>query len=121
MQATRKDGYMPKGTTIDGRVTDVFSGPQVLPADMVNGRNWDLITHGGFLTYPHRDGTGMGTYTFVRTGGKIWVYLRPDLDKFATRTEAYNASNGMFDYGKPPFADHLDEMQAILLEEGDIL
>ncbi len=122
MQITSKDGYMlAKGHQVDSKTVDTFSGPQVLPVDMLNVRSWDILTHGGFLTYPHRDGTGMGTYSYVRTGAKIWVYLRPDIDDLHPRSEAYKALDGAFDATEPNLKDYVGTMRAVLLEEGDLL
>ncbi|KAG6369558.1 hypothetical protein JVT61DRAFT_14261 [Boletus reticuloceps] len=38
-------------------------------------RGWDLMTHGGFVTYPHHDASGLCTYMNVRSGTRIWAYI----------------------------------------------
>lgn len=50
-------------------------GVQAVSGDSEKIRGWDLMTHGGFLTYPHHDARGMATYVTVRSGKKIWGYL----------------------------------------------
>ena len=54
-----------------------LSGPQVTLLDTWKAQHWDLFTHPGFLTYPHHDGAGNATFTFMRYGCKIWGAIRP--------------------------------------------
>ncbi|KAH7904348.1 hypothetical protein BJ138DRAFT_1119503 [Hygrophoropsis aurantiaca] len=38
---------------------------------------WRLVTHPGFVTFPHHDCCGMGTYVVGDVGCKIWAVMRP--------------------------------------------
>jgi hypothetical protein len=51
-------------------------GPQLIRFDNWRSQAWDLITHAGFLTYPHHDANGLCTYTFTQCGMKIWGSLQ---------------------------------------------
>lgn len=51
-------------------------GPQLIRYDNWRSQAWDLITHGGFLTYPHHDANGLCTYTYIQCGMKIWAALQ---------------------------------------------
>lgn len=46
--------------------------------DTWRSASWDTFTHAGFLTYPHHDGNGFLTYSYVRAGAKLWGYLHLD-------------------------------------------
>lgn len=46
-------------------------------ADTISPLQWVLLCHGGFYTEYHHDGEGTGTYVWVHTGRKDWVYFRP--------------------------------------------
>jgi hypothetical protein len=35
-----------------------------------------IISHGGFVTYPHKDGGGYNTWVYVHEGRKLWTYYR---------------------------------------------
>lgn len=52
-----------------------YYGVQFISGDTERVRGWDLLTHGGFLTYPHHDASGNCTYVTVRSGSKIWAYI----------------------------------------------
>lgn len=52
-----------------------YYGVQFVSGDTERVRGWDLMTHGGFLTYPHHDASGHCTYVTVRSGTKIWAYI----------------------------------------------
>ena len=47
--------------------------------DGFTATRWDLLTHGGFHTWPHHDASGMATWILMRTGCKIWCPLIPNL------------------------------------------
>ena len=52
-----------------------FVGVQTVSTDVDRVRGWDLLTHGGFVTYPHHDASGLATFVNVRSGSKIWAYI----------------------------------------------
>ena len=39
------------------------TGPRHLMYDFIWSRSWNLLTHGGFLTYAHHDANGQMTWT----------------------------------------------------------
>lgn len=51
-------------------------GLQIVHFDNWRSSAWDVITHGGFLTYPHHDSVGQMVYAYIRTGAKLWGYLK---------------------------------------------
>ena len=49
--------------------------------DFVRSRSWNLLTHGGFLTY-----AGQMTWTACHSGAKLWVFINPkDMSKYKTK------------------------------------
>lgn len=52
-----------------------YIGPQVIRFDQIRTQSWDLISHGGFLTWPHHDANGLCTFMQVQSGMKIWGML----------------------------------------------
>ncbi|KAI6001233.1 hypothetical protein EDD15DRAFT_2230494 [Pisolithus albus] len=95
---------------------------QLMNFDAWRSRAWDVMTHGGFLTYPHRDATGFLTYSYVQTGAKIWAYIHLDevdeLDSHdvATKWNAY--------YKYPMATETYNEnviIGTVLLEKGAVL
>ena len=69
MMATASQSYI----TLDGKsskgVESGLVGPQLMHFDNWRGSGWDVITHGGFLTYPHHDAAGLLTFSYMRAGG----------------------------------------------------
>lgn len=57
--------------------------------DTWRSTSWDIFTHAGFLTYPHHDGNGLLTYSYVRTGAKLWGYLHLDKVNEDNRTDVH--------------------------------
>jgi hypothetical protein len=70
--ATMNVCHLPK---TGGNSEKNLMGVQTVTGDSEKVRGWDLLTHGGFLTYPHHDACGLATYVTVRSGKKIWAYL----------------------------------------------
>jgi hypothetical protein len=79
---------------------------------------WELHTHGGFLTYPHHDASGLCTYVFTRSGIKIWCYQRPNIANYETRKDFFKALDGI---GSPDGYKSLQEVGTFLLEPGSLL
>jgi hypothetical protein len=42
-------------------------------------QNWELHTHGSFLSYPHHDAAGLCTYVYVKLGAKLWALFCPKI------------------------------------------
>lgn len=58
--------------------------------DFVRSKSWDLLTHGGFLTYAHHDADGQMTWTACRSGAKLWVSVNPkDTSKYKTKESLF--------------------------------
>lgn len=70
--ATMNNCHLPREEPNDGKP---FFGAKVITGDTELVRGWDLLTHGGFLTYPHHDPCGLATYVTLRSGTKIWGFL----------------------------------------------
>ncbi|KAG8221213.1 hypothetical protein J3R82DRAFT_2791 [Butyriboletus roseoflavus] len=52
-------------------------GPSVIRSGMWTLQGWRLVTHPGFITFLHRDCSGMCTYIIGNLGAKIWAVMRP--------------------------------------------
>ena len=52
------------------------TGPLVMDYDLAKLSHWDLVTMGGFYTYPHHDANGYCTWVSVRCGAKVWGIRR---------------------------------------------
>jgi hypothetical protein len=75
--ATMNNSHLPK----TGKNKDkAYYGVQMISGDAEKVRGWDLMTHGGFVTYPHHDASGLCTYITVRSGTKIWAYFGTPTD-----------------------------------------
>lgn len=97
-----------------------YYGVQGILGDTERVRGWDLITHGGFLTYGHHDACGLCTYTTPRSGSKIWVYL-------GTLDEDEKDLESLFEAWDRLFAEGLEmrlpdvPVGALVLRKGDTL
>ena len=98
-----------------------FIGPQLMLHDSWRMAGWDLLTHGGFLTYPHHDASGLCTYVTIRSGSKIWCYLDVPGSASMSRDALFRAWDGLF-------ADNIGleftrraRPGTIVLERGDTL
>ncbi|KIJ57509.1 hypothetical protein HYDPIDRAFT_35036 [Hydnomerulius pinastri MD-312] len=112
-----RDGKAKKSDAADGD----FIGIQTILFDTWRCTGWDLLTHGGFLTYPHHDASGMCTYVSVRSGTKIWGYLDTPESGKMNRT-------ALFDSWDQVFRDNINlsfttcaKAGTVLLQRGDTL
>lgn len=108
-----------KGT---GAKASGLLGPQTMHFDSWRSGGWDVMTHAGFLTYPHHDAGGLLTFSYVRTGAKLWGYVQLD--------DVDNEDQGMVitrwtDYYSTPMATETYnknvKIGTIVLEPGSIL
>ena len=99
-----------------------LSGPQVTVLDTWKAQHWDLFTHPGFLTYPHHDGAGNATFTFMRYGCKIWGAIRPRIPSGDTsRRTVFNVLRQILrPTGNPEYMESSDIFNIFLLP-GDLL
>ena len=53
------------------------NGPKTVLYDLLRSMRWELLTHGGFLTYGHHDAEGQVTWNTARSGAKLWIIIQP--------------------------------------------
>jgi hypothetical protein len=98
-------------------------GPQALRYDHVSIIRWNLISHGGYGTYPHKDANGLCTWIFAHVGVKIWAilepkYLSPQHDRRAAQFKLHTRMMGA------PFTwqyEQASDMYTSFLAPGDML
>jgi hypothetical protein len=93
-------------------------GPSYSYFDMWRQQGWELHTHGGFLTYPHHDAAGLCTYMYIRSGAKIWAFIRPQLHEYQSRPELFARQDQLGIYQN---YQSIQPMAVILLEPGELL
>lgn len=114
--ATMNDCHVPAAG--DNREKQ-FYGVQSILGDSERLRGWDLMTHGGFLTYPHHDAGGLCTYVTVRSGSKIWAYIGNRKSSPSTRQALFKEWDSMFSTFETSFGKY--QLGAVVLECGDTL
>lgn len=60
-----------KRMKVDARTADT------VPYDAVALNEWKLVASACYLTYPHQDAGGFGTWIELEDRIKIWVFLKP--------------------------------------------
>ena len=109
-----------KRPEISGEGNPENFGPRVMLFDAWRGQGWDLLSHGGFVTYPHHDASGLCTYVYPRSGCKIWGYFLPSIDQPGQNREVlFKKFDKLPGIAEGDFKK--EEMGTILLEEGEIL
>jgi hypothetical protein len=97
-----------------------FLGPQVMLYDAWRGQGWALLSHGGFVTYPHHDASGLCTYVYPRSGCKLWGYFHPSvMEANQNRETLFKVFDTLPGALEGTFKE--EQLGTILLEEGDIL
>lgn len=88
---------------------------------MWQGQGWDIITHGGCLTYPHHDALGAVTFVTPRSGEKMWGIIKVK-DRYSpdNRVDLFDEFDSILDELTIPSKERF-VMGTILLEEGDML
>jgi hypothetical protein len=119
---TRRDHYANVKTNIPtGALDKSQQGPQVILYDMWRGQGWDIISHGGFLTYPHHDVSGEVTFLTPCSGAKMWGIIKVKGDRTPdNRLDLFEEFDAMLDESSTPSEERF-VMGSILLEEGDML
>lgn len=97
-----------------------YFGVQAVSGDSEKVRGWDLMTHGGFVTYGHHDADGLCTYVTPRSGSKIWVYLDTANSTSADRAKLFEDWDGVFSSSTEMEVTKVP-MGALLLRKGDTL
>lgn len=97
-------------------------GPRVVLYDVIRAKTWDLLTHGGFVTYIHHDADGQLTWTTCRSGAKIWFIIRPKASE-ERKAKSMKALFSLYDKLLTDSNSVPDEFEVavILLEPGKTL
>jgi hypothetical protein len=104
-----------------GALDKSHQGPQVILYDMWRGQGWDIITHGGFLTYPHHNVSGAVTFITPRSGAKMWGIIKVKEEHSPDNwVDLFEEFDSILDENSTPSEERL-VMGTILLEEGDML
>ena len=84
--------------------------------------HWNLLTHPGFVTYPHKDANDLCTWIYAHQGVKVWGILRPTYNaEKGSKEDVFKAHDAMV---RPPADlswDNESEMYTIFLAAGDLL
>ena len=109
--------YLP---WMEWNATKAFFRTQTMLGDSEKLCGWDLLTHGGFLTYPHHNAAGLCTYVTMQSGSKIWGYLDTPNSHNVDEETLFRDLNNIFHNNI-----NLDFMKykvaTILLQHGDTL
>lgn len=117
MSVTMRDHYGDKGTKVKPSINPAFLGPQVILYDNSRVIGWDILAHGGFLTYPHHDADGYNTFVYPRSGAKVWAIIRIKKDLLSTNRDLlFNKFDSLINTTSPNLDDSA-VMGTILLEE----
>ena len=95
---------------------------QAIQLDNWKAGGWNVMTHGLFLTYPHHDAAGQLTYSYIRSGAKVWGYI--DL-KGVDHSDQGAVLKSWSAYYRDPMASKTYnqgvKLGTVLLEQGSIL
>jgi len=94
--------------------------PETVRAANWSAPGWRLVTHPGFLTWPHFDCCGFATYVVAEEGCKLWGVMRPRAEECNSEwkkvPELYQKIQVTGQDGRYPC-----DMEVIVLERGDVL
>ena len=83
---------------------------------------WALLTHAGFVTYPHKDADGVCTWVYAHQGVKIWGILKPTCETTrCSKEDLFQAHDKMI---SPPGEwtwEQNSSMYTMFLAAGDLL
>ena len=66
----------PSTSSFDFKPSGVLKeGAQWIENDVEKMKRWMLLSGSSFLTWPHYDAGGLGTWTQLLNGLKIWIFL----------------------------------------------
>jgi hypothetical protein len=83
---------------------------------------WNLLTHPGFVTYPHKDANGLCTWVYAHQGVKIWGVLKPTSKSDAcSQEDMFRAHAAMTTPPGDISWDDNSKMYTIFLSAGDLL
>ncbi|KAG8220308.1 hypothetical protein J3R82DRAFT_3500 [Butyriboletus roseoflavus] len=114
-QSTQKKKKKPSKVVVGEQ------GPSVIHSGTWTSQGWRLVTHPGFITFPHCDCSGMCTYIIGNSGAKIWAVMCPKRvlcpDSSEQLSEILRHAITMSLEGRFSEAD----VATVCLEEGDIM
>jgi hypothetical protein len=122
MMATTVQSYVTGDGRSSNGVESGLVGPQLMHYDNWRSSGWDVITHRGFLTYPHHDAAGLLTFSYIRTGAKLWGYLVLDGVDDDDQEAVIDAWSEY--YATPMATENYDKgikLGTVLLERGAVL
>ncbi|KAI0040341.1 hypothetical protein FA95DRAFT_1577014, partial [Auriscalpium vulgare] len=118
----RRDVLAAQADSRDFRITNDHKAIQLFAGDAIRLRNWDILTHAGFLTHVHHDANGMATWGTVNDGAKLWGIVRfRDEDVARCHDEATLKAlfvKAVHDGTHSLTMEHFD-IYVVLLEPGD--
>lgn len=95
--------------------------PSTIRSATWTSQGWRLVTHPGFVTFPHHDCCGMGTYVIGNCGAKIWGVIRPKRDicpnSLKNLGSIFRLATTLDNQGIFSDAD----VATVCLEEGDVM
>lgn len=105
------------------KVNDQLTGPQVVRHDGQLVRDWDIATHGCFLTEEHQDASALNTFIYPHEGSiKLWGLIRVVIDEADGNREKVCAKHarvrGADNLGLP---GSFTEEAVVTLMAGDVL
>ncbi|KZT19777.1 hypothetical protein NEOLEDRAFT_1151755 [Neolentinus lepideus HHB14362 ss-1] len=101
---------------------DGFSGAQLMDPDMSRLGQWDLLTHGGFMTQTHHDAAGACTWMSIQDGCKFWTLVYIKSNALSSREHAKERFIDATGALKDQMDNNSDiKLVTICLEPGDIL
>lgn len=118
---TRHDHYgLGTGKKANSNLDRRYQGPKVILYDMWRAQGWDILSHGGFVSYFHHDASGLSTFVFPRSGSKIWGYARIKKEcSPQQRKDLFNMFDAILEESGQVSPSVV--MGTVLIEEGDIL
>lgn len=112
----------PRPTLKDQELTEMQSKiPQVIRLSTWKIMQWNLMTHAGFATFPHKDANGFCTWIYAHVGIKIWAIIRPRYtEKHDTPWKLANLHRMIMDANADQLDQHGD-ISTVFLSAGDLL
>jgi hypothetical protein len=110
-----------KGKKSSPAVTIEEHEPSIIRSPTWTSQGWKLVTHPGFVTFPHHDCCGMGTYVIGTSGAKVWSVIRPKRDSCPQDIEGLSAAFQTAARMSPQGMFSGADVATVVLEAGDIM
>ncbi|KAF8449185.1 hypothetical protein L210DRAFT_3640789 [Boletus edulis BED1] len=99
----------------------VEDAPKVIRSGTWSSQGWRLVTHPGYLTLPHHDCCGMGTYVIGNSGAKLWAVMHPKWDVCPSSFKGLLRSLTIASELSPEDEFSDADIATVFLEEGDVM